>query len=199
MERSAPTPQDLSSCRIVRLTDLSDIAPLLPGIDAIFFDTAYTTDFADPAERSAFRERWLGRYLALFPQDAFLALAPDGSAAGYLVGCLDSAALGPAFADVGYGPQMHPAMAEAIVRWPAHLHINMRADARGLGVGGRLIERFAAHCRDRGVPGVHVVTGATSRAVAFYRKCGFAPPRGTPWPFAGAVLLGRDLPRGAPS
>jgi GNAT superfamily N-acetyltransferase len=42
-------------------------------------------------------------------------------------------------------------------------------------VGRILIARFCQLCRDRGSPGIHVVTGAKSRAVNFYRACGFTP------------------------
>ena len=46
-------------------------------------------------------------------------------------------------------------------------------------------------CALLGVAGVHVVTGAQSRAVGFYRKCGFEPLIETPWPAPGTLALGR--------
>ncbi len=58
--------------------------------------------------------------------------------------------------------------------FPAHLHMNVRAGARGLGVGRRLLEAYLAAARDRGVPGIQVST--TSRnvaAVSLYSSLGF--------------------------
>lgn len=179
--------------RIVRLAEAPGFALRLPEIEAIFFESATKKDFASAGEREAFRDRWLTRYLACFPDDAFVALGPDGAAVGYLIGCPDSAATSVEFAEVGYGPHMLPAVAGIVARYPAHLHINMRADARGQGVGQRLVEAFIARLRAGGGKGVHVVTGAQSRAVGFYRKCGFAPLTDTPWPAPGTLALARPV------
>jgi GNAT superfamily N-acetyltransferase len=191
MERTASSGAD--GARIMGLDGLNGAARLLPEIEAIFFESSATQSFSSAAAREAFRERWLGRYLRMFPHEAFVALAANGSVLGYLIGCLDTAAAGDVFADVGYGRAMPAAKAESVARYPAHLHINLRADARGLGVGGRLMESFFAHCRAHGVGGVHVVTGAKSLAVGFYRKCGFSPLPAPPWPTSGSLALGREL------
>jgi GNAT superfamily N-acetyltransferase len=179
--------------RIAPLAGLEDPAARLPEIEAIFFESATKKSFVSAEEREAFRQRWLARYLARFPDETFVALAPDGSAAGYLIGCLDSANAGEDFAEAGYGTRLHPAVAEIVARHPAHLHINMRADARGRGVGRRLIEAFMERCRAFGVCGVHVVTGARSRAVDFSRKCGFEPLTAPSWPAPGTLALGARL------
>lgn len=177
----------------MRYAELDDREARLAEIEAIFFESALKKDFATAEERAAFRERWLTCYLARFPDDAFVALAADGAAVGYLIGCLDSANAGDDFADIGYGPRLLPAVAEIVARFPAHLHINMRADARGLGVGRRLIAAFVDHCRRRSVAAVHVVTGAQSRAVGFYRRCGFEALADPAWPAPGTLALGLRL------
>lgn len=58
--------------------------------------------------------------------------------------------------------------------FPAHLHLNVRAEARGLGAGRALLERYLSDARARGVPGIQLST--TSRnvaAVALYASLGF--------------------------
>jgi hypothetical protein len=45
-------------------------------IEAIFFANAGTKSFASEAERDAYRELWLGRYLQHCPEACFVALAP---------------------------------------------------------------------------------------------------------------------------
>src|SRR5262245_27352804 len=75
---------------------------LLPEIEAVFFQASATQSFAGDSERAAFRERWLGRYLTHYPEYAYIALAPDGTVAGYLVGSLDDPAITPLFSDIGY-------------------------------------------------------------------------------------------------
>lgn len=55
--------------------------------------------------------------------------------------------------------------------FPAHLHINFDARARGKGAGRALIDAFVADLRERGVPGLHVHCG--EKPVPFYLKTGF--------------------------
>ena len=61
---------------------------------------------------------------------------------------------------------------EAIaVAYPAHLHINVDAGYRGLGIGRRLIEQYWADLRAARIPGVHLFCGPDP--VEFYRRLGF--------------------------
>jgi GNAT superfamily N-acetyltransferase len=173
---------DAVHCRLVRYLDVPDRAALTPALDAIFFEASARQSFADPAERAAFRECWLGRYLTSYPGSAFLALAPDGMLAGYLVGCLEDAARLPVFADIEY----FRAIAAETSRYPAHLHINLRPRSRGVGLGQRLIAAFAAHAHAAGVAGMHVVTARGMRNISFYRRCGFHEA-------AAVVIAGREL------
>lgn len=55
--------------------------------------------------------------------------------------------------------------------YPAHLHINLRSNARGLGAGRRLVEAFSQDLKIRNVPGIHVHCG--EKPVGFYLKIGF--------------------------
>jgi GNAT superfamily N-acetyltransferase len=172
----------MSNVKIHRWDALPNRARLLPEIDAIFFEASATKSFVSDAEREAFRERWLGRYLAHYPAQAFLALSEDGSVAGYLVGSLDDPARTPLFSDIGYFASFAALTAE----YPSQIHVNLAPDWRGQGIGAHLIEAFAEDARRAGARGVHVVTARGMRNVGFYTANGFHE--------AGALISnGRDI------
>ena len=139
--------------------------------------------------RAAFRERWLGRHLEHFPDCTFLAVDTTESVLGYVVGALDDPAKDPRFDDIAYFRDF----AHLTNRFPAHLHINLAVGARNRGIGGRLIEAFCANARASGAPGVHVVTGETSRNRPFYARTGFEPQATLGPAGRGAVFLARAL------
>jgi len=59
---------------------------------------------------------------------------------------------------------------------PAHLHIALSREARGQGLGRRLVETFAARLAAAGVPGVHaVVREENAGARRFFERLGFRP------------------------
>jgi GNAT superfamily N-acetyltransferase len=164
-------------------------AGLEPALDAVFFEASSTKAFASSAERDAFRERWLGRYLRHDPQWFYVARDDGGALAGYLAGCLDDPAQSARFADIGYFADL----AALTARYPAHLHINLGPAHRSRGWGACLIERFAADARAAGAPGVHVVTGRGLRNVRFYTANGFYEAGAISWKGRDLVLLGREL------
>jgi ribosomal protein S18 acetylase RimI-like enzyme len=58
--------------------------------------------------------------------------------------------------------------------YPAHLHINARADWRGQGVGTALMRTCLDQLRGENIPGVHLETTSENRiAVLWYRRLGF--------------------------
>lgn len=142
---------------------------LIPAIDEIFFGAAARTYPAGP-EREAFRERWLGRFLANPHDPLVLALAGTGRVAGYLVGTLENAADSPRFQDMAH---FRERFSEACRQFPAHLHINLAPPFRGRGIGPLLVDRFAGIVRAAGLPGLHVTTGRDMRNVGFYLRNGF--------------------------
>jgi GNAT superfamily N-acetyltransferase len=159
-----------ANVRIMPYRAVAADATARASIDAIFFGASGTQSFASEAERGAFRARWLGRFLDGGDADhAFVAVTESG-VIGYLVGALDDPAVSGRFSDIGYFRNF----ANLTATYPAHLHINLAAEARNQGVGARLIEAFAAHAHAAGAAGMHVVTGAASRNVRFYAACGFA-------------------------
>jgi len=69
-----------------------------------------------------------------------------------------------------------PRALDAVVdEYPAHLHLDLLARARGHGNGRALIERQLANLRRRGARGVHLdVATDNANAIEFYRHLGFA-------------------------
>lgn len=175
--------------RIVRLTDLADAARELAGAEIIFWDSAGTTTFETAKARAAFRELWFGRYVEHAPGEFFLALGEAGDVRGYLAGSLVSDA--PPLPGPDYFALFPP---ELIVRFPAHIHVNIRADQRSVGLGGKLVCAFAGHCRTAGVPGFHAVTADGSGSAAFFEKCGLASRATANWRGRDLAFLGLQCP-----
>ena len=159
-------------------------------IDTIFFGSSTVQHFAGDAERAAFRDRWLGRYLEHWPRNFFVACNSDRRIVGYLAGCLEDPAEQSMFADLDYVGTF----ADLSRSYPAHLHINLDPGWRNGGIGARLIDAFCAHAAGR-AEGVHVVTGRASRNVRFYERNGFRLLRTTRSPGSDTEIafLGRPL------
>ena len=169
-----------SAIAVRRWVDVAHAHRLLEQLDAIFFEASATKTFVDPEARAAFRERWFARYLAQYPQWAYVAIAGDGRVAGYLIGALDE---GSGFED----------FAPAAADFPAHLHVNLAPQFRNRGIGAILIEAFAADAHRAGAVGIHVVTSADARNVRFYEREGFRERARTSVNGRELVFLGRSL------
>ena len=176
--------------KIVRLAGPGCPPPLLAQVDAIFWETTSRVPPPGP-ERDAFRERWLGRYLGGGSDVVLLATTRENQVVGYLVGALDNPALQERFVDISY---FRTAFADLCRRFPAHLHVNLTAAHRGLGIGAQLIEAFAAAAAQAGAPGMHVVTGRGMRNVRFYERCGFTERGFVERNGGQGVFLARSLP-----
>lgn len=190
-----PSERSERTFAIVPLANLRDPDHAAADIDAIFFSSSSRQSFADEEERRAFRERWLGRYLVHERAHGFAALAPDGSVIGYLVGSLADPARTALYSDIAYVRDF----AAVTPLFPAHLHINLAAASRGLGVGSRLLTTFVSHAAARGALGVHVVTSRGVRNVGFYNRNGFHERASAPSDGRDVVLLGRSLADGRPA
>lgn len=177
---AADTPDISAEIDVVRWDAIADRQRLVPALDAIFFESSGTQSFADEAERQAFRERWLGKYLADEPEWAYAAIARDGTVAGYLVGSLSEASGLEDFA-------------AATADYPAHLHVNLAPAYRNRGIGGKLVAVFAADAGRAGAKGVHVVTSADARNVRFYERAGFREVARTQLGGRDLLFLGRRL------
>ncbi len=66
-----------------------------------------------------------------------------------------------------------PAFLDA--RWPAHLHVDLLPEARGMGMGAALVRGWLSRLRATGSRGCHIETLAENeRAVRFFGAMGFA-------------------------
>ncbi len=161
---------------------------LLAQAEGIFFETAYMQSFDSAAAKLAFLKRWFRHYAETQPQTFLLSLGPDGDATGYLAGCIDS--FSPASKKIiGAIDYFTPAFCEALRSYPSHFHINVRTADQGQGIGRGLTERFLQICAEFRSPGIHVVTGASSRAVKFYEARGFRCLTPLPEVDAGVAVL----------
>ncbi len=175
--------------RIFAFHEFEDLDDASAAIDEIFFTTSNKRTFAGDKERSAFRERWLGRYLERWPQWCFVACEDGGEIIGYLAGCPDNPATSPDFADHRY----YTLFEDECRRFPAHLHINVLPVARGRGAGNALIEAYAKKCAEGGLPGFHAVTADGNRNNRFFEGCGLSAQAKGTWNGSGLVFFGRAL------
>lgn len=155
--------------RILRLTEAPDRAVALAALEEIFFLSTTRTEFASPDERAAFLKTWTGWYVENAADDILLAVEDGGLVVGYLTGCRDSAGA----AELARTIPKYDTFADRFTAFPAHFHINVRPGWRDRGIGRLLVDEFAEACRQAGIPGVHLVTGAFARNVDFYHRAGF--------------------------
>jgi len=170
------------------------------AVRRIAYNTGYLGDPADHYWRdfTSFADIWTSYYTDREPESAFVAEV-GGRVVGYLLGCIDSSRA-PSPAAVlgrqvirrfllirpGTAPflwrsiwdtavQRHSPTGElADPRWPSHLHMNITHDARGCGVGGRLMHAWFTRLRKVGSPGCHLATLIeNTTAVAFFERMGF--------------------------
>lgn len=158
-------------------------------LNSIFYEASSVQSFATEEFRTAFRDRWLGRFLRLYGDHAFLAVDSAGQVVGYVVGATDDPAQNDLFEDIGYFAML----SDLTCRYPAHLHINVAAGTRSAGIGGHLIGRFCAHAEELGLPGVHVVTAFGARNTGFYKRMSFDEVRRFDWQGKDLVMLARRL------
>lgn len=163
---------------------------------------------------ASFADVFIGYYTDREPESLYVAEL-EGRVVGYLAGCVDSRRATPAgravlLAALRHGLPFRPGMAgflarsladlvlrRALVpepfrdpRWPAHLHINLLPEARGLGGGRALMQAWLTRLRSLGSPGCHLGTlFENHRAIGFFERMGFRR-LGPPIPIPG--LRARD-------
>jgi ribosomal protein S18 acetylase RimI-like enzyme len=169
----------------------------------ICFVTGYMGDpiawaWPDP---ESFADLFTGYYTDREPESA-LVVESEGRVVGYLLGCRDSTRVGMPAAMVGRhlvrrglavrrgtAGIVWRAAADLVAelarrgrldaeladpRWPAHLHIDLLPEARGGGVGRRLVATWFETLRREEVAGCHLGTWAENAgAIAFFESVGF--------------------------
>ena len=159
----------------------------LEAAERIFFESSSKQTFSGEKERSQFRQRYFSVYAEGDPDWFLLAYSENGTVLGYLAGS-------PRMREAHF--QLNPYLEgfrPAMERYPAHLHINFAAEARGLGLGSLLLAEFEQRLSQRSIPGVHLVTGAAERNVGFYNKNGYVEASRIQIGTSELVLLGKRL------
>ncbi len=159
------------------------------GIAEIFFLSAAKQSFQSQQEKSDFLARWTGYYRDDEPESTLIAQAQDGTLAGYLTGCRNSAAAARLFRDIAY----YSVFQDLFAGYPAHFHINCHPSQRGQGLGTGLAAAFIDLCAKEGREGIHVVTAPEARNVSFYRRLGFDREELRPWQERDLLFMGRKL------
>jgi GNAT superfamily N-acetyltransferase len=136
-------------------------------IDAIFFEATSKKEFKDQKDKEAFNWKYLGFYLAHYPEYAWLAVK-DQRVLGYIVGMPFTQ--DPSLYQIQ--PHLVP-FADLFKTYPGHLHINCHESSRGLGIGKKLVSKLMDQLKHEGVKGLHIMTGANSDNRCFYTKLGF--------------------------
>jgi len=164
--------------------------------------TGDTAHFGDPVEHFFdAREMFLDAFTTYYTDVAYDYLwiaEDDGALLGYVMGCPDTYDY-----NVWYRASIKRVAWRAVtlryrgvftrkslgflrryLRWrvptidltpyPAHLHINTRADRRGNGVGTALMKTYLDQLHTENVPGVHLETTSENKiAVPWYERLGF--------------------------
>ncbi len=163
------------------IASLEEIAgarePLYAAAEEIFWETANQTAFPDATARALYLHKYFQYYRETEPRWFLLALdrgsAPhDGSlpaVSGYLCAVPDTRSHQELYAIAEHIPLFR----DLYGQYPAHLHINLTASARGRGVGSALIAELENRLVREGVPGLHLVTSSTARNRSFYLRNGF--------------------------
>jgi ribosomal protein S18 acetylase RimI-like enzyme len=180
------------------------------AIRRICFETGYMGEPIDFLwrDRESFADL-ITRYYTDREPESILVAAQGREVAGYLTGCVDSErARGAAGREIWRllrsRALLRPGLASFFGRalvdvvrdggapeealgdpWPAHLHIDFLPEARGKGLGRRIMAQWFERLRGLDVPGVHLGTFAENHsAIRFFEACGMAR-HGSPQPAPG--------------
>jgi hypothetical protein len=89
-------------------------------------------------------------------------------------------------------PHLH-AFKELFKTYPAHLHINMSAECRGMGHGGLLIEAAQKILVENNILGLHIITAPDARNRGFYHKNGFTDEQVCEYKGIELLFMGKQL------
>lgn len=135
-------------------------------IREVFFEASNVKTFRDEEHRESFFFRWCGVYLQDDFPSPFLAIQ-KGKLLGYLIYSLKTPLQPP------WGQPGVECFEDLYELFPSHLHMNCQHEARGKGVGSKLIYGLTEELRVKQIPGVHIITSPDQANVEFYRKVGF--------------------------
>jgi ribosomal protein S18 acetylase RimI-like enzyme len=184
----------VDAMRLIRAATLQD----LPGIYRVCLLTGDAGQDASAQYRNPdlLGHVYVGPYVVGQADLALVVADPDG-VAGYCLAARDTRDF-EAWADAAWWPLLrdqYPMLDDAspdaemirlfhapprapdsvVAEFPAHMHIDLLARARGHGLGRGLVDRQVASLRRDGARGVHLdVAADNANAISFYRHLGFA-------------------------
>lgn len=148
-------------------------------------------------DKKLFGHVFAAQYGMFEPEHAFVVDDGDGTAIGYVLGCLDTPAF-EARLEADYWPGLQarypsPESVEGLDKmlvsmihkpsrmapeitadYPSHLHIDLLPAAQGAGVGRRLMQTCMDALKNDGSAGLHLgVSAQNERALGFYAHLGF--------------------------
>jgi len=155
----------------------------------IFWETSQQEGFASQKEEEQYLRKYFQYYWELEPELFLLAIDPSlshnqtlsdnqssqvsaaniGTVLGYVCAVADTRNHLELYDLASHIPLFDDLYQE----YPAHLHINLTAQAQGKGLGGLLIGDLETRLQALGVGGLHLVTGSNARNQSFYARCGF--------------------------
>ena len=146
------------------------------AIKAICADTGRQGEPVDDEEREAFSEHWIAPYRELRPDWTMVAVV-DQKVIGYRTGCPDTLSFEKERRRV-FRPQpdsrdLFPVdiRLKLWTEHPAHLHMNVSADFRGMGAGAGLLKAYIAELKKAGISSAHVICGPA--AAAYWERMSF--------------------------
>lgn len=178
------------------------IRPVRPADETRLGEIAYLTGFfGNSAETyfpdaQLFSDLWVRAYFRLPDAVGFVAQV-GGDVIGYIIGSGDAEAyrraLGRVVADTvlpglltrRYSRPLsalpyltrtlrYPSPHASEKEFPAHLHLNLLPQSRGLGLGGGLLQAFLTRLEELRIPGVQLsTTDENGAALGLYEKAGF--------------------------
>lgn len=179
----------MSEAMILKLTDPAltpHSSQVHKEIEEIFFESSARKSFCDEKERARFQWKYLGFYLTHFPEYAWIARSQR--VLGYCLGMPTTQS--PEL----YQLQPHLATFESYYsEFPGHLHINCHADARGQGLGSKLVKEFEKGMQERGIKGIHLMTSPESRNRSFYQRLGYTFEIELAYQGSPILLMGKRL------
>lgn len=170
------------------ISSLSDSE--LNQIKSIFFLSSEKKEFSSEAEKEDFFHRWTDYYIKPPIKDLLLTHNKLSQINGYLMGARDSLSALSFYRDKIRSYEIFYDLFEL---YPAHLHMNVHPEARGLGVGSKLIEEYVQILKSSDCRGVHIVTSPDQRNVGFYKTHGFEYAEVREWKGFKLLFMGRGL------
>lgn len=161
----------------------------LNNVDEIFFSTSSKKEFISAKEKEEFRAKYLGHYIQKYNKYFYVALE-HGSVIGYLCCCPDTLSDDYFLETFGYYQNLEP---KKLLRFNAHLHINLSEQSRGKGIGSKLIKNICNRLHADNVEGVHIFTTPDSENVSFYKRNYFCDELSVQYHDIPLLFLGRKI------